>query len=258
MHTVLFAKPPRRVALFVACLTDQFYPRTGIAVVKVLEKLGVGVDFPDAQTCCGQPFFNNGYSADAARLAKRFIEIFEPFEAIVSPSASCTAMVREQFYELFKDDPDWNGRMEAVRAKTFDFVEFLTNVLKVDLSRYKLPEPTKYTYHYTCHQRGLGLKDEAVDLLKQIGNVEFSRMTKEDQCCGFGGTFAIKYPAISGAMVEDKVKHMAETGAKVAVCNDAGCTMNISGMCNRAGIETRVTHLAEVIAQAMGIDTREL
>lgn len=258
MHTVSFERPPKRVALFVACLTDQFYPRTGIAVVRILEKLGVAVDFPDAQTCCGQPFFNNGYHADAARLAKRLIEVFEPFEAIVSPSASCTAMVREQFYELFKGDPDWRDRMENVRSKTFDFIEFLTHVMKVDLSRYKLPEPTKFTYHYTCHQRGLGMKDEAVNLLKSLGNVDFTRMTKDDQCCGFGGTFAIKYPAISGAMVDDKMKNLQATGAQVTICNDAGCTMNISGMCNRHGVETHVTHLAEVIAQAMGIDTTRL
>jgi L-lactate dehydrogenase complex protein LldE len=184
--------------------------------------------------------------------------MFEPYDYIVSPSGSCVAMVREQFHELFHNDPAWAGPMEKVRAKTFEFVEFLTKVLKVDLKDLSLPTPETFTYHYTCHGRGIGLKDEAVQLLKKIGNVQFTPMEKTDQCCGFGGTFAIKYPAISGAIVEDKVKCIEATGAQTTICNDAGCTMNISGMCNRHKVQTRVKHLAEVIAEAMGIETEQL
>ncbi|MFT3786690.1 MAG: (Fe-S)-binding protein [Tepidisphaeraceae bacterium] len=250
--------PPKSAAIFIACLTDGFYPRTGVAIVKILEKLGLRVEFPAEQTCCGQMFFNNGYHADSLRLAKRFIEVFEPYESIVSPSASCTAMVREQFPELLQNDPDWRERMQAVASKTYDFIEFLVKVMKVDVTKYTLPAPRTFTYHYTCHQRGLGLRDEAANLLKQIGNVQFTPMEKGDQCCGFGGTFAIKYPAISGAMVEDKVRNIEKTGAETTICNDAGCVMNISGMCNRHGIKTDVTHLANVLAEAMGIDTDEL
>jgi L-lactate dehydrogenase complex protein LldE len=249
---------PRRVALFIACLSDQFYPEVGVAIVKILQKLGVEVVFPDEQTCCGQPFFNNGFMPESEKLAKKFIDLFEPYEAIVSPSGSCVAMVREQFHELLKDDAEWSPRMENVRHKTFEFVEFLSNVLNVDLSAYKLPDTTSFTYHYTCHLRGLGLKDEGVRLLKQLGNVDFRELEKTDQCCGFGGTFAVKYPAISGAIVDDKIKCIEKTGATKTVCNDAGCTMNIAGMCNRHGVKTQVTHIALVIAEAMGIDVTSL
>jgi L-lactate dehydrogenase complex protein LldE len=244
----------KTVALFVTCLTDQYYPRVGVAITKILERFDCRVVFPDAQTCCGQPFFNNGFHEESARLGKRFIEIFEPYDYIVSPSGSCVAMVREQYHELFHNDPAWSAQMEKVRARTFEFVEFLSKVLKINLRDYSLPKPESFTYHYTCHGRGIGLKDEAVQLLKQIGNVEFVPMEKTDQCCGFGGTFAIKYPAISEAIVEDKVNCIAATNTQSTICNDAGCSMNISGMCNRRGVKTDVKHIAEVIAEAMGID----
>lgn len=248
---------PKNVAFFVTCLTDQYYPHVGVAITRILERFDCKIVFPQDQTCCGQPFFNNGFHEEAGKLAKRFIEIFEPYDYIVSPSGSCVAMVREQFHELLHNDPAWSGPMEKVRAKTFEFVEFLTKVLKVDLKDLSLPNPETFTYHYTCHGRGIGLKDEAVQLLKKIGNVQFTPMEKTDQCCGFGGTFAIKYPAISGAIVEDKVKCIEATGAQTTICNDAGCTMNISGMCNRHKVQTRVRHLAEVIAEAMGIEVEK-
>ncbi len=249
---------PQRVALFVTCLTDQFYPSTGIAVVKILEKFDVAVDFPPGQTCCGQPFFNNGFMPETMPLAKRMIELFEPHACVVSPSGSCCAMVREQFLELFKDDPAWLARAQQLAAKTFEFVEFLTYVLKVDLSAYSLESPEKTTFHYTCHGRGLGLTDEASTLVRQIGNVEFTPLTKTDQCCGFGGTFAVKYPAISGAMVQDKIDNLRQTGATTAVCNDAGCTMNIAGMCNRHDVPIQIRHIADIIAQAMKLDVSSL
>ena len=246
------------VALFVTCLTDQFYPHVGVAVTKILQKYDCQVSFPQDQTCCGQPFFNNGFHEEAAKLAKRFIEIFESYDYIVTPSGSCCAMVREQFHQLFHHDAEWGPRMEAVRAKTFEFVEFLDRVLKADLKGLKLPEPGSFTYHYTCHQRGLGLKDESVKLLQQIDGVTFVPLEKTDQCCGFGGTFAVKYPAISEAIVDDKVRCIENTHAGTTVCNDAGCTMNISGMCHRKGVKTDVKHVAEILADAMGIDTGRL
>lgn len=246
------------VALFVTCLTDQFYPRVGVAVTKILEHFGCSVAFPTAQTCCGQPFFNNGYHDSARDLGKRFIEIFEPYQYIVTPSGSCCAMVREQYHELFAGDPAWEGRMHKVAGRTYEFVEFLTKILKVDLSNLSLPEARKITYHYTCHLRGLGIRDEGLKLLRQIRGVEFVPLEKTDQCCGFGGTFAVKYPAISGAIVEDKIGCIAKTGAATTICNDAGCTMNISGMCHRHDVPTNVTHIAELIAEAMGIDCSRL
>jgi len=246
--------PAKRVALFVTCLTDQFYPRVGVAITKILEHFGCAVEFPPAQTCCGQPFFNNGFHREARQLAKRMVDIFGSFDYVVTPSGSCCAMVREQYHQLFGGDGDWEQPMHRLAMRTFEFVEFLDKVLKVDFSQFKLPGARSVTYHYTCHLRGLGVKDEGVRLLRQIGNVQFKPLEKTDQCCGFGGTFAVKYPAISGAIVDDKVNCIAATGADTLICNDTGCTMNIAGMCHRRGIDTSVRHIAELMADAMGID----
>jgi L-lactate dehydrogenase complex protein LldE len=242
------------VALFITCLTDQFYPHVGVAVTKILEHFGCTVHFPQAQTCCGQPFFNNGFHDESRDLARRFVQIFEPYEYIVTPSGSCCAMVREQFEVLLKNDHAYEHGLHAVTAKTFEFVEFLDKVLKVDFSQFKLPNSESCTYHYTCHLRGIGVKDQGLKLLRQIQGVEFAPLEKTDQCCGFGGTFAVKYPAISGAIVEDKANCIAATGAKTVVCNDAGCTMNISGMLHRRSQPQQVRHIAELMAEAMGID----
>ncbi len=250
------AAAPRDVALFVTCLTDQFYPHVGVAVTKVLEHFGCRVFFPEAQTCCGQPFFNNGFHDQARGLARRFVEVFEPYPYVVTPSGSCCAMVREQFHELLRGDHAWEHGMEHVAARTYEFVEFLDKVLKVDFRKFELPAPQSVTYHYTCHLRGIGVKDEGVRLLKQIGNIDYRQMEKVDQCCGFGGTFAVKYPAISGAIVEDKANCVAATRAKTLICNDAGCTMNISGMCHRSGVDVRTRHIAELMAEAMRIDLK--
>jgi L-lactate dehydrogenase complex protein LldE len=242
------------VALFITCLTDQFYPHIGVAVTKILEHFGCKVHFPREQTCCGQPFFNNGFHDESRELAKRFIQIFEPCEYIVTPSGSCCAMVREQFEFLLKNDHAWEHGLHQVTSRTYEFVEFLDKVLKVDFSQFNLPKPQPITYHYTCHLRGIGVKDEGVKLLKQIGGVDFKPLEKTDQCCGFGGTFAVKYPAISGAIVEDKADCIAATSADTVICNDAGCTMNISGMLHRRNQPTKVRHIAEIMAEAMGIE----
>lgn len=244
-----------KVALFVTCLTDQFYPQVGVAVTKILEHFGCTVEFPDAQTCCGQPFFNNGFQDESRGLAKRMIDVFAGYDYVVSPSGSCCAMVREHYHQLLHDDPAWSEKMESLVTRTYEFVEFLDKVLKVDLTQFALPREQSITYHYTCHLRGIGVKDEGVRLLKQLGNVDFRPMEKTDQCCGFGGTFAVKYPAISGAIVEDKVQCIAATGAKTLVCNDAGCSMNISGMCHRDRVLVKTRHLADLLAEAMKLDT---
>ena len=244
----------KTVALFITCLTDQFYPRVGVAVTKILERFDCKVVFPEAQTCCGQPFFNNGYHPEAAALAKKMVEIFEPYEYIVTPSGSCCAMVREHIPHLLAGDAAWNGGAKQLASRTFEFVEFLDKVLHADFSTVKLPTEQSMTYHYTCHLRGIGIKDEGVRLLRQIGNVDFRPLEKTDQCCGFGGTFAVKYPAISGSIVKDKIDCISKTGAATTICNDAGCTMNISGMCHRNDVKTEVKHIAELLAEAMGID----
>src|SRR3954471_5083900 len=179
------------VALFISCLTDQFYPQVGVAVTKVLEHLGCDVEFPQSQTCCGQPFFNNGFHDDAQELARKFVREFEHYEYIVTPSGSCCAMVREHFPQLLKDDHAYERGMRYVASRTYDFIEFLDKVLHVDLSQLSLPAPQSVTYHYTCHLRGLGVTDQPVRLLRQMGNIDFRPLEKTDQCCGFGGTFAV-------------------------------------------------------------------
>jgi len=244
-----------RVALFITCLNDQFYPQVGVAVTKILEKFGCSVFFPEAQTCCGQPFFNNGFEPESAALARRFVDIFESYDYIVTPSGSCCAMVRQHFPHLLSQDPAWKHGVTRVAANTFEFVEFLLKVLKVDLKGLVLPRATKVTYHYTCHLRSLGMTDEAARIISRIGNVELLPLEKSDQCCGFGGTFAVKYPGISGAIVDDKVQCIAKTGADTLICNDAGCTMNIAGMCHRGGVDVKTKHIAELLAEAMGLGT---
>ncbi len=241
------------VALLITCLTDTFYPRTGIAVVKVLEKLGCTVHFPEAQTCCAQPMFNNGYHDEARTLAQRMIETFSDAEYVITPSGSCAAMIREHYPELFKDDPAWASRAEAMASKTYEFIEFLVNVLKVDLRQHQTKWPGKVTYHYSCHLRAIGITDEAVRVMQQIDGLDYTPLEKADQCCGFGGTFAMKYPQISGAMVRDKMQCIDATGATTCVSNDAGCTMNISGACHRDKTDVQFKSLAEIIAEGMGL-----
>ena len=241
------------VSLFITCLTDTFYPRSGAAVVKVLEHLGCHVDFPKAQTCCGQPMWNNGFHDDAKDLAKRMIRVFEDSEYVVTPSGSCCAMIRDYYEEMFEDDPDWHDRAKAMTAKTYEFVEFLVKVLKVDLKSMGAKWPGRVTYHYSCHLRGIGMTDEAVVLMQQIQGLDYHPMEKMDQCCGFGGTFAMKYSQISGAMVSDKVTDIAATRATTVISNDAGCTMNISGACRRQKHTVDFTSLAEVIAEGLGL-----
>ena len=163
-------------------------------------------------------------------------------------------MVREQYEFLLKGDHAWEHGLHHVTSRTYEFVEFLDKVLKVDFSQFNLPRPEPMTYHYTCHLRGIGVKDEGVKLLRQINGVDFKPLEKTDQCCGFGGTFAVKYPAISGAIVEDKANCIAATGAGTVICNDAGCSMNISGMLHRRNQPAKVRHIAEIMAEAMKLD----
>jgi len=241
------------VAFFVTCLTDTFYPRAGIAAVKVLRHLGCTVDFPETQTCCGQPMYNNGLHAETRDLARRMIDVFEPYPCVVTPSGSCAAMVRDYYCELLEEDHAYHEAAAALANKTYEFVEFLVKVLKVDLKKLDVKWPGKVTYHYSCHLRGIGISDEAVQLMRQIEGLEYTRLEKMDQCCGFGGTFAMKYPQISGEMVRDKVQCIVATGAPMVVSNDAGCTMNIAGACRRQQVDVGFKSLAEIIAEGMGL-----
>lgn len=246
------------VALFITCLTDQFQPRVGVAVIRILEAHGCRIHFPTEQTCCGQPFFNNGYTAEATQLARRMLDIFRPYPLVVTPSASCCAMVREHFPVLFSHDAELSADARDLAERTYEFSEFLTGPLGVDLASFRLPARQRVSYHYTCHLRGLGIPPAAGDGLARMGNLDYRPLKRADQCCGFGGTFALKYPAISKAMVDDKADCIGQCDAETLVCSDAGCAMNIGGMLHRRGADTRVVHLAELIAEAMGLDIDRL
>jgi L-lactate dehydrogenase complex protein LldE len=245
-----------KVSLFITCLGDSYFPQTGIATVKVLERLGCTVDFPAAQTCCGQPMFNNGFEADARALAARMIRVFASSEHVVTPSGSCAAMIRDYYPGLFLNNPASQKDAQALAARTFEFAEFLIKVLKVNLAALGADWQGRTTYHYSCHLRGLGVSDEAVQLLRQIRGLEYVPLDKAEQCCGFGGTFAAKYPQISGGMVRDKVACIRATGAPTVVSSEPGCTMNMAGACRREGVGTDFKSLPEIIAESLGLMER--
>lgn len=240
-----------RASLFVTCLTDLFYPDVARSVVRVLHRLGVRVDFPREQTCCGQPALNSGFQADFRAVAARMINVFSASEYVVTPSGSCCSIVREHFPHAFENDPAMHARARALADRTYEFVEFLDKVLDVDWSRWNLSYPAVATYHYSCHLRGLGMTDEATRVLSRIEGFEHRPLEKVEQCCGFGGTFAVKYGDISGAIVRDKVACIRDTGAELLICNDGGCSMNIEGACRREGLNIRVRHIAQILDEAM-------
>lgn len=242
-----------KAALFVTCLTDTFYPRAAIAVVKVLERLGCEVSFPAGQTCCGQPFWNNGYHDEARPLAKRMIELFESSEAVVTPSGSCAAMIREYYPALLEGEGEWGQRAASLVSRTYEFVEFLVKVLKVDVASLGVKWEGEATYHYSCHLRGLGMREETPRLLERIEGLTYRVLPHAEECCGFGGTFAAKFAGVSGNMAREKVRHVRETGAETLVVNDAGCMLNISGACHREGAAVSCRHVAEILAEGMGL-----
>jgi L-lactate dehydrogenase complex protein LldE len=233
---------PPRVALFVTCIVDQALPEVGAAAVRLLRQAGYQVDFPLGQTCCGQPFFNSGFRNEARTLAQRMIELFEPYELIVAPSGSCTAMVRVEFPHLFDQMPDWRTRAEALAAKTYELSEFLVNVAGWQ------PEPKgtgrQVTYHDSCHMsRLLHLRDEPRRLLRAAG-VEIVEMDESDRCCGFGGLFSIRMPEVSNAMTAEKLRQAEASAAPVLVTCDPGCLTQMRGL---VGAGPRVEHLAVVL-----------
>ena len=235
-----------RVALFATCLADVFEPEIPVSIVRVLRRYGVDVTFPEAQTCCGQPAFNTGNRPEAKAAAARMIDVFDGDDMIVSPSASCTAMVREQYPVLFADDPPMLERAHALASRTYEFVEFLAKVLKVEDPDAEFNGTA--TYHYTCHQRPLGLTTEAEDLIRKLRGVTYVPLERRDRCCGFGGAFAVKEPEVSGEMVRDKVECIIRTGADAVIVNDTGCIINIAGALNKRRVPIRVVHLARILA----------
>jgi len=236
-----------RASIFITCLVDQFRPSVGEAMVKVLKSRGVRLSFPKEQTCCGQPAFNSGYQAEARRMAERFVEVFEGEGYIVTPSGSCAAMVKKHYPSLFHDDPAMQERCRQVGNRVYEFTEFLVKVLKMEKA--ECAYSGSVTYHHSCHLlRTLGVKDEPLQLLKSIEGINYVEMEKADQCCGFGGTFSLRYPEISSAIADDKIARIKDTEVDTVVANDTGCIMNISSRLGKKGERIRVLHLAELLA----------
>ena len=234
-----------KISLLVTCLGDALFPGVGTATVRLLRRLGVEVQFPAAQTCCGQPHFNSGYSDDARALARHTIQTFTSSEKVVIPSGSCAAMVKLEYPKLFPDDPSWRRRAEELAARTHELSDFLVNVLGVEDVGARFAG--RATYHMACHLRGLGLLTEPERLLRRVRDLEYVPLERADECCGFGGSFSVRYPQISGAMVCDKTAFIEKTGAAIVVATDAGCLMNIGGRLRRQDGRVRTMHLAEVL-----------
>jgi L-lactate dehydrogenase complex protein LldE len=233
------------VQLMITCLGDVMRPEAGVATVRLLRRLGIGVKFPEQQTCCGQPFYNSGFLPGARDLARHTLEVFDTDKPVVTPSGSCAAMVKLEYLHLFHDDADWLPRAQSLAARTFELSDFLVNQLKVTDVGAKFEG--RVAYHYACHLRGLGLKDEAERLIQSVKGVEYVPLLKQDQCCGFGGSFAVRYPQISGAIVTDKCECIEQTHADVVVSTDTGCLMNVGGALHRRGSPVRTMHLAELL-----------
>lgn len=238
-----------KVTLFIPCFIDQFYPQVGISVVKILEKLGHTVDYPEAQTCCGQPAFNSGLWDEARAVAEHALEVFASAEVIVTPSGSCGAMMRVFYPQLFAHTPRHELAC-AVGRKTFEFSEFLVRRLGVtDLGA---EFQGRATFHDGCHGlRELGVKSEPRLLLRHVRGLELVEMDPPEVCCGFGGTFAVKFPMISTAMGEGKCQAIAETQADYVISLDSSCLMHLQGLLERQRKNTRCLHLAEVLAHSL-------
>ncbi len=229
----------------VTCLGDALFPEVGVATVKLLRRLGVEVDFPQAQTCCGQPHFNSGFHDEARQLAMHTIRTFAGHNLVVTPSGSCAAMVKTEYPHLFEHDFVWHGRAEDLAHRTHELADFLVNVLKVE--DVGACYPGKATYHMACHLRGLGSQGEPERLLRHVRGLELMPLERYDECCGFGGSFSVRFPGISGAMVQDKAAFIEQSGADTVIATDAGCLMNIGGCLRRRGSKVKTMHLAQVL-----------
>jgi L-lactate dehydrogenase complex protein LldE len=241
---------PTRVALFITCFNDTMFPQTGRAVVKVLERLGMTVDFPLEQTCCGQMHFNSGYAEETIPLVRRFATVFGDAEVVVSPSASCVGMVRDYYARVaeLSGDPGLAREVDVITPRVLELSELLIDRLGVeDVGAYF---PRRVTYHPTCHSlRMLHVGDRPLRLLRAVGGIDLVELPESGECCGFGGTFAVKNADTSIAMVSDKVRTILDTGAEVCASADNSCLMHIGGALSRQRAGVRTMHLAEILAE---------
>ncbi len=246
-----------RTALFATCIIDQLYPEVGVSVVRTLRRYGVSVDFPAGQTCCGQPLYNSGFTADARRLAVRVLDAFADADCVIVPSGSCSAMLRVFYLDLFADDPELLGKAEALAGRVYEFSEFLAGMVKPagdgegdgDAGRSEQEQPAvAAAYHPSCHLlRELGVRDAPRGLLEAAPGVMVKELPDAEQCCGFGGAFAVKYPHISEQMLADKLEAIKDSGADTVTACDMGCLMHIGGGASRRGLPFRVRHIAQLL-----------
>jgi L-lactate dehydrogenase complex protein LldE len=234
-----------KISLMITCLADVLRPEIGIATVNLLRRLGHEVSFPAAQTCCGQPMFNSGFADLAREQAKHTISVFEDSEVVVVPSGSCAAMVKVEYPELLHGDPAWHQRAVSLSERTLELASFLVNRLGI------VDVGAKYdgvvTYHYACHGRMTGVTNEVEQLLAGVEGLRYIPIARQDQCCGFGGSFSVRYPEISTAMVNDKVNCILATQAEAVVSTDMGCLMNIGGRLRRREKAVEIMHIAELL-----------
>ncbi|HUS06594.1 MAG TPA: (Fe-S)-binding protein [Bryobacteraceae bacterium] len=236
-----------KVAIFVTCIVDQVFPNVGMAMATVLERLGYSIDFPSAQTCCGQPAFNSGFRDDVRKVAIHFLNVFRDSEYIVVPSGSCTSMIVHHFAELFEDDAFRLAEVQKLKPRVWEFSKFLLEVAQVDDVGARLAAVA--TYHDSCHAlRELQIKDGPRRLLAKVKGLELREMEIAEECCGFGGTFSVKFGEVSGGMARTKIASIQSTGADLVISIDSSCLMQLQGAIHRAGLPIRTMHLAEVLA----------
>jgi L-lactate dehydrogenase complex protein LldE len=234
-----------KVTLFATCIVDMFQSNVGKATVELLERLGCEIDFPESQVCCGQPSYNSGYVKETKEAMKHMIDTFIDAEYIVSPSGSCITMFHE-YQHIFKGDPVWEPKAKKLAEKSFELTQFIVDVLKIEDVGARFEG--NVTYHTSCHMtRLLGVKKAPMILLSNVKDLNFTELPGKEQCCGFGGTFSVKMAQISEQMVDEKVRHVEETGADYLIGADAACLMNIGGRIDRVGKPIKVMHIAEVL-----------
>ena len=240
-----------KAALFVTCIVDQLYPQVGVSVVRVLRRLGVDLSFPQDQTCCGQPLYNSGFTHEAQKLARRVLNSFSGSQYVVVPSGSCSAMLKVFYQDLFRDDPTALLQVEQLAPRVYEFSQFLVDVLDVQAT--EAGHSGSATYHPSCHLlREMEVRDQPTKLLSSVAGLELKDLPQAEVCCGFGGTFAIKYPHISEEMLTDKINSVHASGAETLVSCDMGCLMHIEGGLSRRGSPVRVRHLAQMLDPEAG------
>ena len=237
-----------KVSLFVTCLVDQFYPQIAVSAVKILEQLGIDVHFDVRQTCCGQPAFNSGFTEEAKQVGCSLLDIYKDQEWIVTPSGSCCSMMKVFLPELLSDEPRYSELAQNVSTRVWEFSDFLVSVLKVESMGASFR--ARATYHDSCHLlRELGIQEPPRKLLNSVAGLDLQEMENSEQCCGFGGTFSVKFAEVSSEMGRKKLQAIEQTGAQYVIATDASCLMHLEGLINRQKSQLKTMHIAEVLAR---------